>query len=380
MKIAIITKSMVLGYGIDEVVNVLSKELLKIGHEVTVFTNEFNFPLNNSRVNIKKLQLLRLSFFNDYWQRHFLVDVRSINTFLKVLKKYDIIMTCDPMHLVGAIAKIRYRKPVIMYFFGITPYNVLDSLERKIEIFRQTLTWNSSFYLADYIITNSKYTKGMLPKNLREKALVNYHGIEHLIGEINAAKQFRKQLEVGEKKLILSIGRFSTPYKGMLDIAKIFAKLQKKRDDVALLLVGGGGIPKDISNLMPMKNVHILTNIPYSTLKLCLAASDIYCTASRWEGFNIPLVAAQANQKPVVAFKVGAHLEVTIDGETGFLVVEDYMEFIRRLELLLDDDSLRMKMGENAAKFARKFSWQKSINTLKLLIESLAKSRFNQME
>jgi 1,2-diacylglycerol 3-alpha-glucosyltransferase len=364
---------MLLGYGIDEVVSIISKELFKMGYDVTIFTNEFNFPLNNLRVNIKELQPLRLSFLNEYWQQHFLPDIRSISTFLKWLQKYDVLMTCDPMHLVGAVAKIRYRKPVIMYFFGTTPCNVLDSFERKMEVFRQTLTWNSSFYLANYIMTNSKYTKNMLPKDLEKKALVNYHGVEHLIGEKDATNQFRKQLKVEGKKLILSIGRFSTPYKGMREVAKIFIELQKKRDDIAFLLVGGGDVPKGIASFTSMKDVHILTNISYSMLKLCLAASDIYCTASRWEGFNIPLVAAQANQKPVVAFKVGAHPEVMVDGETGFLV-EDYMEFIKRLELLLDDDSLRMKMGEKASKFAGKFSWQKSINTLRLLIESLTKN------
>ena len=370
MKIAIATKSMTLGYGIDEVVSIISKEILKMGYDVAIFTNKFNFPLNNSGLNIKELQPFRLSFLDEYWQQHFLSDIRSVSVFLKCLQKYDILITCDPMHLVGATAKVRYRKPVIMYFFGITPHNVLDSFERKMEVFRQALTWNSSFHFADYIMTNSKYTKSMLPKNLRKKALVNYHGIEHLIGEKKAAEQFRKQLKVEGKKLILSIGRFSTPYKGMRELAKIFAKLQKKRDDIALLLVGGGDVPKDITDLLPMKDVHILTNISYDMLKLCLAASDIYCTASKWEGFNIPLVAAQANQKPVVAFNVGAHPEVTVNGETGFLV-EDSMEFIKRLEFLLDDDSLRMKMGGKAAKFARKFTWQKSMNLIELLIESL---------
>jgi 1,2-diacylglycerol 3-alpha-glucosyltransferase len=373
LEIAIAAKSMVLGYGIDEVINILSKEILKIGYDVSVFATEVNFPPNDIRTNIKKLQPFRLSFLNNYWQKHFLTDLRSVNIFLKALKKCDVLITCDPMHIIGAAAKVRYRKPVIMYFFGITPYNVLDSFERKMEVFRQILTWNSSFYLADYIMTNSNYTRNMLPKNLREKALVNYHGVEHLIGEENAAKNFRKQLEVEGKKLILSIGRFSTPYKGMKEIAKIFAELQRKRDDIELLLVGGGDLPKDLASLTSIKNVHILTNIPYNMLKLCFAACDIYCTASKWEGFNIPLVAAQANQKPVVAYKVGAHPEVIVNGETGFLV-DNWRDFIKRLELILDNDSLRVDMGEKAAKFARKFSWQKSISTLKSLIESLTKN------
>jgi len=361
---------MVLGYGIDEVVDIVSRELSKRGYEATILTTEVKFPLADSKVNIKKLLPLHLSFLNDYWQRHFLTDVRSINCFLRTVKEQDILITCDPMHLVGCAAKIRLKKPVIMYFFGITPYNVLESLESKLEFFRQTLTWNSSFHFADYIMTNSEHTKNLLPKNLRKKALANYHGVEHLIGEKKAAEQFKAKLGVEGKKLILSIGRFSTPYKGMKDVARMFRELKEKRNDIALLLVGGGDVPKDVMNFRSSRDIHVLTNIPYSMLRLCLAACDIYCTASRWEGFNIPLVAAQMNEKPIIAFKVGAHHEVAIDGRTGFLA-ENYKEFVGRLELLLNDDSLRINMGKEAAKFARKFSWQKSMKRLKLLIEAI---------
>jgi len=361
---------MVLGYGIDEVVNIISKGLLEIGYDVTILTTEARFPLDDSKVKIEKLPPLRLSFLNDYWQRHFLVDVRSTDLFLRAAKKHDILITCDPMHLIGAGAKIRFKKPVIMYFFGATPHNVLDSFERKLEFFRQILVWDSSSYFADYIMTNSKHTKSSLPKNLRRKAFVNYHGIEHLIGEKTAAERFRTKLGAKGKKLILSVGRFSTPYKGMTDVAKIFCELKRKRNDIALLLVGGGDLPEDLMRFKSLRDIHFLTNVPYHMLRLCFTSCDIYCTASRWEGFNIPLVAAQANQKPVVAFNVGAHAEVTVDGRTGFLV-RDYKEFASQLETLLDNDSLRTEMGENAAKFSRKFSWQKSIKMLTVLIETI---------
>ena len=48
------------------------------------------------------------------------------------------------------------------------------------------------------------------------------------------------------------------------------------------------------------------------------AACDVYATASLWEGFDMPLVEAQACGKPVVAFDIGPHKELI--NEKGILV------------------------------------------------------------
>jgi len=56
LKLALITKSMVLGYGIDEVVGVISKKISKLGHRVTVFTTWKDFPLKE--VDVKTVRPL----------------------------------------------------------------------------------------------------------------------------------------------------------------------------------------------------------------------------------------------------------------------------------------------------------------------------------
>lgn len=368
------TKSMVLGYGIAEIVYIISKKLLEIGYEVTILTTWLEYPLGEQKIEVKELSPLRMFFLSDYWHRHLLTDIRCVNTFTRALKEYDVVITCDPMHIIGASVKIKFKKPVIMYYFGVVPHSVLDSFGRRLESFRQKLLWNLSFNLADYTMTNSKYTKSLLPRKVEDRAVVNYHGIEHLVfSEDGNAEEFRRKMKIEDKKLILSVGRFSSPYKGMKDLVRIFTKLKRKWEDAALLLVGGGGIPKDVANFRSLKNVHLLTNVSYETLKLCFASCDIYCTASKWEGFDIPLVAAQSNGKPVVAFNVGAHPEVMIDRETGFLV-KNYEEFEKYLELLLNDDLLRKEMGKKAAKYAKRFTWGKSIKILKTLVETACES------
>ncbi len=113
-----------------------------------------------------------------------------------------------------------------------------------------------------------------------------------------------------------------------------------------------------------------MTNIPNEVLKICFASCDVYCSASKWEGFNIPLVVAQANGKPVVAFNVGAHYEVVADRRTGFLV-ETTREFDDQLEILVEDDRLREKMGKKAAEHAKKFSWDSSVKLLENVIKKI---------
>ena len=367
-----ITKSMIIGYGIDEVVNVISKELSESGYEIEVLTTENEFRPKS--YEIKVLPMLKFPLLGNYWQKHALTDFRIVFSAKGLFKEYDVILTFDPMHAVGAFAKIFFQKPVIMYYFGVVPPNVLDSFERKIESLRQILLWNSSFVLADYLVTNSYYTRSLLPSFLRRKAMVNYHGVSHLIvDDLKYSRRFKEELDVEDKILILSVGRFSTPYKNMWEVAKIFLELRKSYQEIALVLIGRG-TEEHVKLFSKFKDVHVLVNVPYRVLKMAFAACDIYCTTSLWEGFDLPLAAAQANGKPVVAYDVGAHSEVVLNKETGFLA-NSPREFKYYLELLLRDETLRREMGRSASQFVKKFDWSTSVRRLEKLIHEISESR-----
>jgi glycosyltransferase involved in cell wall biosynthesis len=105
-------------------------------------------------------------------------------------------------------------------------------------------------------------------------------------------------------------------------------------------------------------------------LRNYFGSCDLYCSASKWEGFNIPLVAAQANRKPVIAFNVGAHPEVVINGKTGYLV-KTHDEFKESMEKLLENKSVREEMGEKALRFSEKFNWKNSVQKLERIFNKL---------
>jgi glycosyltransferase involved in cell wall biosynthesis len=219
-------------------------------------------------------------------------------------------------------------------------------------------------------MANSFYTKNLVFPLLRKRFSINYHGVEHLVCEDERdVAQLKENLGVKDRKLILSVGRFSTPYKGMAEALRVFNTLGEKCRDVFLLLVGRGSF-NELGVQCPPNNVKILVNVPFETLRICFKACDIYCTCSRWEGFDIPLVAAQANGKPVIAYNVGAHPEVVANGETGFLV-DNIAEFSNRLCLLVRDNELRNKMGEDAKAASHIFTWRRSTLNFQRMINQL---------
>ncbi|MGD0494542.1 MAG: glycosyltransferase family 4 protein [Candidatus Bathyarchaeia archaeon] len=365
-KIAIVAKSMLIGYGVDEIVNFLSKELSRHGYDITVLANKNEY--SDRGYKTIAYNVATLPFANEFWNDHFLTDFRSYAPLANILDDYDIIVTVDPMHIVGALAKIRLQKKVIMYYFGVPPPKILDSFERKTESLRQTILWNLSFFFCDCLMSNSLYTRKSLPSYLEKRTIVNYHGIEHLVcHDHEKATKLREELDINDKLLILSVGRFSTPYKGMAEIARIFNAVQKKNHAVVLLLVGRGSI-HSLGIRSPMENVKTLSNIPIETLKLCYAACDIYCTCSKWEGFDLPVVAAQANGKPVIAYNVGAHREVVLNEKTGFLV-ENTSEFLLRLRSLVDDTELRRRIGRRGRIAAQRFTWKESVKRFEKAID-----------
>jgi glycosyltransferase involved in cell wall biosynthesis len=365
-KIAIVAKSMLIGYGVDEIVNFLSKELSRQGHDITVLANKNEY--SDRGYKTIAYDVASLPFANEFWNDNFLTDFRSYTPLAKILDDFDIIVTVDPMHIVGALAKIWLRKKVIMYYLGVPPPKILGSFERKIESLRQTIQWKLSFFFCDCLMSNSFYTRESLPSFLEKRAIVNYHGIEHLVcHDHEKATKFKEELDINGKLLILSVGRFSTPYKGMAEIASIFHAVQQENSDVALLLVGRGSI-HSLGIRSPMENVKTLSNVSFETLKLCFAACDIYCTCSKWEGFDLPVVAAQANGKPVIAYDIGAHREVVLNEKTGFLV-ENTSEFLHRLHSLVEDSELRRRIGHRGRIATQRFTWKESVKRFEKAID-----------
>ena len=110
------------------------------------------------------------------------------------------------------------------------------------------------------------------------------------------------------------------------------------------------------------------------------AQCDVWLTASRTEGFNLPAMEAMACRTPVVSTKAGWPEEAVVTGRNGVLVEVDDVEALTQGAasiLSLSDDSWR-EMSRNAYDTVASSSWQESTGQFEIALQR-AYSRHRDM-
>ena len=159
---------------------------------------------------------------------------------------------------------------------------------------------------ADVIVATSQpYADSSMPlKPFLSKVRVVPLGINppNLQQERNALPK-RLADFVGNRKLILSVGRLST-YKGfsvLIEAARLLPP------DVAVVIAGGGELSNSLSILIAEKNlqekVFLAGRVPQEELTALYQHADLFCLPSilRSEAFGVVLLEAMAYSLPIVA-------------------------------------------------------------------------------
>jgi len=233
----------------------------------------------------------------------------------------------------------------------------------------------SYFKKAEALVTVSKYLLGCLPLRLRKKASYIYNGSDHYqTRDVSREETARFRTGLGVKDddiLLLYVGRLNLtnqPYKGLAELVSIYQDIYRKHANVKLMAVGYGS--KNDEELLKNQGIYAIGNAPEDQMPLIYNACDIYTTASKWEGFDLPVAEAQGFGKPTISYNIGAHPEVADNERTGF-VVGDARQFKEKLEIMIHDPAMRKKMGENALEYSRNFTWENSVTNYDSLIKKL---------
>lgn len=191
----------------------------------------------------------------------------------------------------------------------------------------------------------------------------------------------KKYLGIKGRRLILFVGRLD-PIKG-LDTLLHAARILKHNlgpwdEPFSIMIVGGAGGNGDISStpeIVALKEIAKCMEVEDSLiffgsksqteLPFYYAASEVCVLPSRYESFGMVALEAMACGTPVVASRVGGLTYTVIHGETGLLVPEGKPEELARaLAILLRDEELRDRLGQNATRRAKNFSWARVVEGL----------------
>lgn len=205
----------------------------------------------------------------------------------------------------------------------------------------------------------------------QEKLTVVYNGINPQdFRKLDPDAELAKRLGIIGGKVLGFIGSFYR-YEGLDLLVKAFAKLCEARDDLVLLLVGGGETERElreqVEKLSLQGKVIIPGRFPHQDIPGIYSLIDILVYprySMRLTELVTPLkpLEAMAMSKPLVASDIGGHRELIRNESTGLLFKPgDVSALASTLLRLLDDPGLRAKLAMQGNDWVRQnHTWSKT--------------------
>lgn len=161
------------------------------------------------------------------------------------------------------------------------------------------------------------------------------------------------------KKILLYTSRIARE-KNLDFLFEAIRRLARRRQDFHLLLVGGGPELEHYQHLVQNWELSALVTFTGMQAKektdRIFGAADIFVFPSVTETQGIVITEAMAAGVPAVAVGIMGPSDIIQDGSDGFLVPLNVDAFAAKIELLLENDCLRKRLGAQARKKAEKFS------------------------
>lgn len=281
-------------------------------------------------------------------RNRFLNSLKNINTILKN-ENPDVIFNVTPMamsysflpSLFFGSAKVIHgvRGPGTLLSYKKSMYNLFH-LVSQIGI--------------DYFVCNSNTLAKNIQRNKYQKKKIRtiYNGIPTFFD-----RSFKdEEPSIPNKIKISYIARFSKEKDHDMFVDAIH-NLSTTRD-FSVHLYGAGELEVILKNKIDKLGLEgkVIIEGWVSNISEVLKTTDIVCLTSEsgYEGFNNSISEAHMHGIPVVTTDCIGSNEIVADGKTGFVVpAKDNKEFSKKLQLLIEDDELRMKFSKSAYKRSR---------------------------
>ena len=244
-----------------------------------------------------------------------------------------------------------------------------DSL--KYRAVRSLETW-VSHRAAQVVVLCNGLKKDLVARGIPEKKLTAvFNGINpEDYCPCDPDLEFARSLGISGKKVLGFIGSFYR-YEGLDLLVEAVGRLSATRDDLALLLVGGGEMEgqlrRQIDSLNLQSRVILPGRIPHEKIPSVYSLMDILVYprySMRLTELVTPLkpLEAMAMAKPLVASDIGGHRELIQSGSTGLLFTPgEVSSLVATLERLLDDRELRTNLAKRARQWVcQKQTWERT--------------------
>ncbi len=350
LKVGIVCYPSVGGSGI--VATNLGLELAKLGHQVHFISYDAPFLLQKHKniffhkVNVNPYTLFK---YPDYTlplavkiaevQKKFLLDIVHVHYAVP--------------HATSALLARRIMQsnntplPKIITTLHGTDITLLGRDKSLIDVIKYSIERSHGVTAVSQNLKNDTI-KFLKPKKAIE-VIYNFYTPPPITKSIST---IRKSLNIQTDDFVAIHLSNLRPVKRIPDLLKIASKISNPK--FKLLILSGG----DFSPYLPLvkklnleKKLIVRENI--KDIGNYLNASNVGIYTSETESFGMGILESMAYGLPVLATRAGGVTEVVEDGKTGFLLkIGTLSGFVKKINLLINNYSLREKMGAEAKKSA----------------------------
>jgi glycosyltransferase involved in cell wall biosynthesis len=370
----------------------LSRELVRLGHEVEVFSGQ-PYPQLDDGVRLTKVPSLDLYREPDPFRtprRHEyrdLVDVQEVATMwtagfpeprtfsrrvLRVLRERagDFDVVHDNQSLGTALREVEAATGLPL----VASIHHPISIDRRIDL-AQAPTWHKRLSVRRwyaFVRMQARVARGvrtvLVPSESSKRDVVREFGVDPgrvrvvLLGVDDGFVPPTTPRVTGR---ILAMASADAPLKGVASLLEAFAKLRTERPDLELLLVAepapGGRTEQLLDSLAIRDRVRFVHGVSDAELVELMGSAEVACVPSLYEGFSLPTAELMATATPLVVSRAGAIPEVVgPDGLCADLVTPgDVGELATALGALLDDPDRQARYGAAGRRRVQElFSWR----------------------
>ncbi|MTI71507.1 MAG: glycosyltransferase family 4 protein [Firmicutes bacterium] len=292
-------------------------------------------------------------------------NIFVIKDMVNIIKKenYDIIHCHGARaNFLGIFLKYRLDIPIVTTIHSDYRLDFADNKYKH--LFYTPINSIALRFISYYIAVTKNFKNMLIDRGFKARDIFEvYNGIYFNKNIKTKDKEsFFKKHGIKYNEDITYIGDVSRlhPVKGIDVFLKGAKEISKKYSNVKFLVAGEGTERKQYEEYIKKENlsdvVFLLGHVDdiFSFYK----AIDINVLSSYSESFPYALLEGARQKKPTISSKVGGIPEMIIHGECGYLFeAGDHKKLVKYIETLIEDEDLRIKLGNNFYKRAKeKFS------------------------
>lgn len=375
MKIAIVCYPTFGGSGV--VATELGLELARRGHEIhfITYSQPVRLALLNSNVHYHEVNVPEYPLF--HYQPY---ELALSSKLVDMVKLYKIellhVHYAIPHAYAGYMAKQMLKDQGIDIPMVTTLHGTDITLVGNHPFYKTAVTF--SINQSDYVTSVSQSLKDETLKlfDIKKNILVIPNFIELDKNEINTYSLCKRSVMAKDnERIITHISNFR-PVKRILDVVKIFYKIQKEIPS-KLMMVGDGPEKEKAEYLC--QELGILDKVIFfgnsNEIDKILSYSDLFLLPSETESFGLAALEAMAWSVPVISSNSGGLSEVNFNGISGYLSnVGNTDEMAENALKILKDNTVLAEFKKNALTIAEKFD----INAILPLYEDLYRTAINK--